>query len=72
MVLQRNEWIQEHFVLHQKWLESLKMDLVNEVNAFEHKVAAAMQVFEQKFHNVLQDQQNHRQMCRICNIWFRD
>ena len=49
MEQQRNEWIQEHFTLHQKWLESLKKDLVNEVNTFEQKVAAAMQVLDQNF-----------------------
>ena len=31
---QRNTWIQEHFSLHQKWLESLTKDLVKEVNTF--------------------------------------
>ena len=51
---QRNEWIQEHFALHQKWLESLKKDLENEVNAFEQKVAATIQVLEQKFQQISQ------------------
>ena len=54
MELQPNEWIQEHFALHQKWLESLKKDLVNEVNAFEQKVATAMHVLEQKFLRISQ------------------
>ena len=50
----RNEYIREHLTLHQKWLESLKKDLVNEVNTFEQKVAAAMQVIEQKFQRISQ------------------
>ena len=41
-------------MLHQKWLESLKKDLVNEVNTFEQKVAAAMQVLEQRFQQISQ------------------
>ena len=54
MEQQQNEWIQEHFTLHQKWLEYLKKDLVNEVNTFEQKVAATMHVLEQKFQQISQ------------------
>ena len=54
MEQQRNEWIQEHFVLHQKWLESLKKDLVNEVNAFEQKATAAMPILEWKSQQIFQ------------------
>ena len=54
MEQQRNEWIQKHFVLHLKWLESLKKDLVQEVNTFEQKVAAVMQVMEPKFQRISQ------------------
>ena len=41
-------------MLHQKWLESLKKDLMNEVNTFEKKVTTAMQVLEQKFQRISQ------------------
>ena len=54
MEQQQNAWVQKHFVLHQKWLETLKKDLGNEVNTFEQKAAAAMQVLEQKFQRISQ------------------